>query len=225
MGYYDVGYFKKNTSLKNLTTKRSILGKKRNIQNRIIAWKLSKEYYDGKRINGYGGFKYDGRWKKLLPKIIKRYNLDNNSNILDLGCKKGFIMQDLKFFLPKANIVGIENHPYPISKARKDIKKKILLREYYNLNFNKKFDFIIAFNSIYMQNLGDIIKTLKSISKISKKSLVTLASYEKEEDRKKFLNWTLLGTTILKKKDWKKLFKIINYKGDYYFSNANTLGL
>ena len=220
MGHYDVGYFKNNNKLN-----RSNLGKKRNIKNRVLAWKLSKEYYDGKRINGYGGFKYDGRWRKLLPKLIKRYKLNNNSSILDLGCKKGFIMQDLKFFLPKAKILGIENHSYPISKAKKSLRKKIYLRNYYDIKFNKKFDFIIAFNSIYMQNLGDVIKTLKSISKISKRSLVVLASYEKEIDRKKFLDWTLLGTTILKKSEWKSLFKLVGYKGDYYFSDAKSLGL
>lgn len=49
MGHYDVGYFKNNNKLN-----RSNLGKKRNIKNRVLAWKLSKEYYDGKRINGYG---------------------------------------------------------------------------------------------------------------------------------------------------------------------------
>ena len=46
--------------------------------------------------NGYGGFYYDGRWLKLLPKIIQKYNLTNKSRILDLGYKKGFIMKDFK---------------------------------------------------------------------------------------------------------------------------------
>ena len=84
---------------------------------------------------------------------------------------------------------------------------------------------IIAFNSIYMQNLGDIIKTLTGISRISKYSYISLASFEKKIDRDKFFDWTLLGTTILKKDDWKKLFKQINFRGDYYFSEAKKLGL
>ena len=68
MKFFDTGYFKGSAP-------RSILAKKRTIKNKIISWRLDKEYYDGARINGYGGFKYDGRWQKLLPKIIKKYKL------------------------------------------------------------------------------------------------------------------------------------------------------
>ena len=56
------------------------------------------------------------------------------------------------------------------------------------------------------------------------KSYISLASYSKK-DRDKFLDWTLLGTTILKKQEWEELFDLIGYKGDYYFSNAAKLGL
>ena len=76
-----------------------------------------------------------------------------------------------------------------------------------------------------MQNLGDTIKTLKEIERVAKHSYVSLASYNKKIDRDKFLDWTLLGTTILKESDWLKLFKLIGYKGDYYFSNASSLRL
>lgn len=220
MSYFDIGYFSKKV-------KRASFANKRRIKNKIIAWNLNKEYYDGSRINGYGGFKYDGRWKKFLPKIIKRYKLTNKSKVLEIGCKKGFLIQDLQELLPGIKAIGIENHRYPISKASVKVKNKLYLKNYYDLEKFKRnqFDLIIAFNSIYMQNLGDIIKTLTGISRISKYSYISLASFEKKIDRDKFFDWTLLGTTILKKDDWKKLFKQINFRGDYYFSEAKKLGL
>ena len=70
---------------------RSGLSKKITIKKNSNAWKLDRGYYDGNRLNGYGGFKYDGRWLNLLPKLIKKYNLTKDSKFLDLGCKKGFI--------------------------------------------------------------------------------------------------------------------------------------
>jgi len=220
MSHYDIGYF-------NNKTKRKKLGNIRKVQNRYIAWKLGKEYYDGSRINGYGGFKYDGRWKVLLPNLIKRYKLTKKSKVLEIGCKKGFLLHDLNLLIPGIQSYGIENHKYPITKIRKKLKKNIYYREYYNLdNFNSnQFDLVIAFNSIYMQNLGDVIKTLKQIKRISKKSYISIASYSTKRDRNKFLDWTLLGTTILKKQEWKKIFNLIGYKGDYYFSNTAKLGL
>ena len=117
MSEFDIGYFKKRGKLKQKIS--------RDLKTKFLAWKLGKDYYDGDRNNGYGGFKYDGRWLKILPKIIKKYNLKNNSKILDLGCKKGFIMKDLKILLPGSEVWGIEDHKYPIIKAEKEIKKKI----------------------------------------------------------------------------------------------------
>ena len=219
MGFFDTGYFKGNAP-------RSGLAKKRKINNKVIAWQLDKKYYDGKRINGYGGFKYDGRWKKFLPKIIKKYKLNKKSKVLDLGCKKGFFVKDLRELIPGIKVYGIENHMYPIKNCQSKVKRYLKYSSYTKLKFkNKYFDFVFAFNSIYSQNLGDVVKTLKEIQRVSKKSYVVVASCNNDNERNKFYKWTLIGTTILYKNEWLKLFRIIGYKGDYYFSTARTLGL
>ena len=116
----------------------------------MYAWQL-KEYYDGSRLNGYGGFKYDGRWLKLLPKIIKKYKLTNKSKVLDLGCKKGFLLKDLNKLLPGIKTYGIENHSYALKKSV-NCKSKLIKSDYYNIPFKKNyFDFVIALIH-YMQN-------------------------------------------------------------------------
>lgn len=217
--HFDIGYFKKPIKV------RGKVAKERTIFNKIKAWELGKDYYDGNRLNGYGGFKYDGRWLKLLPKLIKKYKLTNKSKVLDLGCKKGFLLKDLNILLPGIKSFGVENHPYPLKKSVK-CNSKLIECQYYNLPFkNKYFDFVIAFNSLYMQNLGDVIKSLREIERVSKKSYVILASGENDNERNKFYRWTLIGTTILLKKEWKKLFKKIKFRGDYYFSSSKSLGV
>ena len=218
MTYFDPQYFKKKSKVNRVVNRK--------IKNKLIAWKLGKEYYDGNRDNGYGGFSYDGRWLKLLPRFIKKYKLTNKSKILDLGCKKGFIMKDLKILLPKAKVYGIEDHKYPIIKADKNIRKNIIFSNYYNIPFkNKYFDLIIGFSSIYKYNFNDVVKTILEINRVSKNSFLTVASYSNKKEKELFDKWTLLGTTILKKKDWLELFKILKYKCDYYFTTAKSLNL
>ena len=218
MTYFDPGYFKKKKNVNRVVIRK--------IKNKFIAWGLDKEYYDGNRNNGYGGFSYDGRWLKLLPKFIKRYKLSNKSRILDLGCKKGFIMKDLNILLPKAKIFGIEDHKYPIKSAEKEIKKNIIFSNYYHIPFKKNyFDLVIGFSSIYKYNFYDVVKTIKEIDRVSKKSFITVGSYSNDKEKKLFDKWTLLGTTVLHKKDWVELFKILNYKGDYYFTTPKSLNL
>ena len=71
MAYFDYGYFSYKKSKKDtVKKKRKNLMKKRTIVNRILANDLDNKFYDGERINGYGGFKYDERWKVFLKKII-----------------------------------------------------------------------------------------------------------------------------------------------------------
>ena len=41
------------------------------ILNRIAASYRDREFYDGDRANGYGGFKDDGRWEAAADALIK----------------------------------------------------------------------------------------------------------------------------------------------------------
>jgi fibrillarin-like rRNA methylase len=226
MSHFDYGYFSygKKKNIKNI---RKNLTKKRNIINKIIANDLDKEFYDGKRINGYGGFRYDGRWKIFLKKIIHKYKLNKNSKVLDIGCKKGFFIKDLKDLIPGIKVYGVEDHKYPIKNCLKSVKKDIkFVPYYYNLKYSKNyFDFVHALNCIYGYSLRDLVKVIKKINYISKQSHVTVPVYYNEKQRRKFLDWTLVGNVILKEKEWRLMFKFLNYKGDYYFSGAKSLGL
>ena len=60
------------------------------LENRKLALKFDKEYFDGTREQGYGGYKYDGRWIEVSQKLQNIFNLKDNSKILDIGCAKGF---------------------------------------------------------------------------------------------------------------------------------------
>lgn len=207
--------------------KRFVNNKLRSIKNRIIASYKNKEFYDGKRENGYGGFNYDGRWKKVAQNIFKFYNLKNNSKILQIGCDKGFLLRDIKQLYPKSIVYGIENSNYAIKNSEKIIRKNVLKGNFFEIPFKKNyFDFVLAIGPVYSLNLTDAIKCLKEIVRVSKgKSYITLGSYENEHEYKLFKNWTLLGTTILKKNEWKYVLKHTKYKGDYKFNTSKTLNL
>ena len=61
------------------------------------ARKFEYDYWDGKRNYGYGGYKYiPGRWTNVAKKMIKKFKLNNNSKVLDVGCGKGFLLYEMK---------------------------------------------------------------------------------------------------------------------------------
>ena len=219
MSHFNFGYFK-------IKTNRKV--KPMSINKKIIAWQKGKEFYDGSRQNGYGGFKYDGRWLEILPKIIKRYKLNSASRVLEIGCKKGYLIYDLKKLIPGITCYGVEDHIYPIKKCKKEVRKFLKYSNFTKLPFkSKSFDCVLALSSIYTYNFGDLVKILKEITRVSKsnKNLITVASYNNMRDLKKLLEWTSLSTVILKKKEWNDLFKKTKYKGDHFFTDAKVLGL
>ena len=212
----------------NPKNRRYVNDKLITIKNRIIASYRGKEFYDGKRNNGMGGFYYDGRWKNIANIICEKYKLDNNSSVLQLGAQKGFLLHDIKNKFPKMKIVGLDYSSYAISKAMKNIKKNIKkVDEYKKLNFKKNsFDFVIALGAVYAYDLTGAIATLKEIQRVSKgNSFVTLGSYSNQKDYIQLMQWMKIGTTVLKENEWREVLKHVKYSGDYEFSNAKTLNL
>ena len=104
-------------------TQRNYL--KRMIDQKINTMKISKkysyDYWDGNRKYGYGGYRYDGRWKPIAKKIIKKYKLTKKSKILDIGCGKGHLIYEISKILNSKNIYGIDISKYAKKKSPLEI--------------------------------------------------------------------------------------------------------
>ena len=86
----------------HLKTKRNYLQRMNNskVKCMIEAKKFGKNYWDGNRKYGYGGYKFiPNRWTDIAKKIIRYFNLNENSKVLDVGCGKGFLMYEIKIFV------------------------------------------------------------------------------------------------------------------------------
>ena len=64
-------------------------------KDRNIARKFGKDFFDGNRKHGYGGFSYNPKYWQVVVQDFKKYwNLSSSSSILDVGCAKGFMLYD-----------------------------------------------------------------------------------------------------------------------------------
>ena len=125
-------------------------------------------------------------------------------------------------------IYGLETSNYAVTKTMKSVKKNIKkVHNYTNLNFkSNSFDFVLALGVVYEHGLDGAIKCLKEIQRVSKgRSFVTLGSYSSREEFWKLRQWTLLGVTLLKNREWIEVLKHVKYTGDYDFVDAKGLNL
>ena len=94
-------------------------GRKDNIseEDKKIAEKLGFSFYDGSREKGFGGYYYDGRWRKVAEVIRDRYGLHSGSKVLIDRCHKGFLVYDLMKLIPGIEVWGIHPSSYPLNHA------------------------------------------------------------------------------------------------------------
>lgn len=199
----------------------------RTIRNRIIASYRDERYYDGDRNNGYGGFKYDGRWKKIVKSMVRDYGLTEKSALLQIGCEKGFLLHDFHEYFPTMKIRGAEMSDYAIADSMPSIEQYIVKTDYSRLPFkNREFDFIIAIGVVYTLTLRDAISALREIQRVGKgQSFITLGAYRDKRGERLFRNWSVLGSTILHMDEWCEVLKEAGYTGDYHFTTAESLNL
>ncbi len=189
-------------------------------ENREIARKFDYEFFDGDRKNGYGGFNYQSRfWNKVIPDFIDHWKLDKNSSVLDVGCAKGFMLYDLKRYIPEIKISGIDISKYAINNSIKEIKPFLIEGDAKKLPFeDNSFDVVISINTIHNLDLEECKTAIKEIDRVSiKGSFITVDAYNNNFEKKRMYDWNLTAKTIMSVDEWKKVFKELDYKGDYYW--------
>src|SRR5207244_3156982 len=79
-----------------------------------VALKWGKDYWDGDRRYGYGGYRYDSRWRPVAQAMVDHYGLKPGSRVLDVGCGKGFLLYEFTQVLPGVQVAGIDLSSYAI---------------------------------------------------------------------------------------------------------------
>ncbi|OGR84381.1 MAG: hypothetical protein A2901_08160 [Elusimicrobia bacterium RIFCSPLOWO2_01_FULL_54_10] len=177
-------------------------------------------YFDAGRDTGCGGLKYDGRWKPVCQKIIDHYNLGPTDSVLDIGCAKGFFLQDYLSIYPQAPVKGIDVSEYAIKNASEHVRPYLSIASAEKLPFpDHSFDLVTAMNSIHFLTPEKALQAVKEIVRVGKgKFFIQVDSYHNQIERERMLAWTNITGSILPPEQWLELFGKAGYKGDYYWT-------
>jgi ubiquinone/menaquinone biosynthesis C-methylase UbiE len=205
---------------------RSLPKAKRNIQKRAdakdptivaIAKQFGEMYWDGPREYGYGGYRYDGRWRAVSRDMIAHYGLEAGMRVLDVGCGKGFLVKDLMLECPGLEVFGLDISLYAILNAPPELAGRLHLGSGEKLPFpDKSFDCVVSLNTIHNFPRPRAIKALAEVERVSKgKSYVVVDSYRTPEQKALFEDWVLTAEFHDYPEEWIRVFGEAGYTGDW----------
>jgi SAM-dependent methyltransferase len=201
-------------------TKRDYLGRVNEYPKAkaaTLAKQFGYDYWDGDRKFGYGGYKYDGRWKKVAEPLIKHYGLKPGDKVLDVGCGKGFLLYEMKQIIPELEIKGIDISEYAIEHAKPEIKEFLEVGDAVKLPYeDNSFDFVFSINTIHNLYCYDLEKAIKEIERIGRRDkYIVVESYRNEEEKVNLMYWILTAECFFTPAEWEWWFKLCGYTGDH----------
>ncbi|AVT78002.1 methyltransferase type 11 [Rhodopseudomonas palustris] len=203
-------------------TKRNVdeRGQTKSEEDRAIARRFGKEFFDGDRRHGYGGFNYMSRfWQPVIPTFQQHFGLSASSSVLDVGCAKGFMLHDMAELIPGITVKGVDVSDYAIEHAIDDMKPHVSVASATKLPFaDKSFDVVISINTVHNLVRDDCAIALREIERVARKgAFITVDAYRDDEEKRRMMAWNLTAQTIMHVDEWKAFFAEIGYTGDYYW--------
>jgi SAM-dependent methyltransferase len=189
-------------------------------KHRAVARQFGREFFDGDRLYGYGGYHYHPRfWQATVRRFRDYYHLTEDSSVLDVGCAKGFMLNDFKQLMPHLTIAGIDISRYAIENAIETVKPFLCLADARALPFkDRSFDLVISITTIHNLPREDCKQALREIQRVSRRhAFITVDAWRNEEEHQRMEQWNLTALTYMHVDDWKKLFREAGYTGDYYW--------
>lgn len=189
-------------------------------EDRAVARRFGREFFDGERRHGYGGFSYHPMfWKPVVPAFQDHFGLTKDSSLLDVGCAKGFMLHDLVEQIPCLRVAGVDVSEYAVQHAMDDVRGQVQVGDARSLPFpDKSFDVVISINTIHNLDRGDCAVALREIERVARRgAFVTVDAYRNDEEREAMYAWNLTARTILHVDEWKEFFRQVGYSGDYYW--------
>jgi SAM-dependent methyltransferase len=177
------------------------------------------DYWDGDRRYGYGGYRYDGRWKVVAEAMIKAYNLPPNAKILDVGCGKAHLLYEFQQLLPEAHCTGFDISEYGLADAPESIRPHLFryrAEDAYPFG-DDEFDLVISLACLHNLKLFQLKTAIGEIERVGRNKFVMLESFRNEREMFNLQCWALTIETALDVASWIWLYQQLGYTGDFEF--------
>ena len=193
-------------------------------KNKAIAKRFDREYFDGDRTTGYGGYRYDGRWVPVAKRICDYYNLKPGARVLDVGGAKGFLLHDILQIVPGINVFGLDVSHYAVEQSMESVKGGMVVGTARDLPFqDRSFDLVVSINTIHNLPPDECLTAVREIQRVSSAhKYIQVDSWLDDAQRENISKWVITAETLYEPDGWRALFQKAGYNGDYFWTLTET---
>lgn len=184
-----------------------------------LAMQWDYDYWDGSRQTGFGGYSYDGRWRKVADKMVEVYGLKPGMRVLDVGSGKGFLLHDLAESVPGLEVHGLEISKYGIEHTMESVKDNVVYGHAKELPFpDDHFDLVISINTLHNLYNYELFAAFREIERVSKgQSYICVEAYRNEREKMNLLYWQLTCRAFHTPEEWAWIYEQTGYSGDHEY--------
>lgn len=204
-------------------TKRNYLHRVLNIdraESARIMKRWDRDYWDGSRDTGFGGYVYDGRWRPVAEEMARHYGLKPTMRILDVGCGRAHLLYEFTQVVPGIEVAGIDISGYGVETAKEEIRPFLRVGNCNSLPWpDNHFDFVFSLNVFHNLKIFDLWASLTEMQRVGRDSgkYICVESWRTEEEKANMLYWTISCESFYSPDAWLWLFEKTGYVGDYGF--------
>ncbi len=208
-------------SLVHKSTKRDYVARVTEVDKAEVAelaCQFGYDYWDGDRTTGYGGYKYDGRWRKVADAMAQHYGIKPGDRILDVGCGKGFLLFDFTESVPGIEVTGIDISEYAIENAMEQLDGRLQIADARELPFeDNSFDYVFSINTLHNLYINDLFSAVKEIDRVGKgkRQHITVEAYRNEREKMNLMYWQLTCRAFHTPAEWEWIYQQCGYQGDW----------
>jgi protein-L-isoaspartate(D-aspartate) O-methyltransferase len=177
------------------------------------------DYWDGDRRTGYGGMRYDGRWRKVADAMVKHYGIKPGDRILDVGCGKGFLLHDFTQAVPGVEVTGLDLSTYALENAKEEVKGRLVAGNATHLPFpDRSFDFVVSITTLHNLPPDQMVQAVREIERVGRGGkFICVESFRTEAEKVNLLYWQLTCECFARPATWQWYFELAGYTGDHGF--------
>jgi SAM-dependent methyltransferase len=185
-----------------------------------VAKRFGRDYWDGDRKYGYGGYRYDGRWRPVAEHLARHFQLRAGERLLDIGCGKGYLLYEFTQVVPGLQVYGLDISEYAIRHGKPELGGRLMVADAYRLPFrDASFDAVVTLGTLHNLAIERLLPAVREIRRVARgsRNYFMVESFRDEAERANLLYWQLTCESFFSPESWAWVLDQAGYRGDHGF--------